>query len=88
MITAGQLRAARGLLGWSQADLAENAGIGLSTVKRMEASDGPIRGIADSIWKVQRALEAAGISFFEEQEKAVGVKLNLPVEYGSSEPDS
>ena len=31
-ISAGQLRAARGILGWSQADLAEAAKIGRATI--------------------------------------------------------
>ena len=37
MITIEQLRAARGLLGWSQSELAERAGLSLPTVKRLEA---------------------------------------------------
>ena len=36
-----QLRAARGLLGWSQAELAERAGLSAPTVKRLEGGFGP-----------------------------------------------
>ncbi len=39
MITAGQLRAARALLGIDQRQLAELAGLSLPTIQRMEASE-------------------------------------------------
>ena len=41
MITVEQLRAARGLLGWSQSELAARAGLSLPTVKRLEAVSRP-----------------------------------------------
>ena len=63
MILSIQLRAARALLRWGQKDLAESAVVSLPTIKRMEASDGEVRGTARNVWKVQRALEAAGIEF-------------------------
>ena len=40
-ISVEQLRAARGLLGWSQSDLAARAGLSLPTVKRLEGGFGP-----------------------------------------------
>ena len=61
MITAGQLRAARALLGIDQRKLAELAGLSVPTVQRMEASDGVIRGNVDSLMKLVSALNAAGI---------------------------
>lgn len=61
MITAGQLRAARSLLGIDQRKLAELAGLSVQTVQRMEASDGVIRGNVDSLMKLVSALNAAGI---------------------------
>ena len=76
MITAAQLIAARGLLGWSQSDLARASGVGLSTIKRMEQSDGPLRGIAANVWKVQAAVGRAGILFIDEDDQAgPGVRL-------------
>lgn len=65
MIYSAQIRAARGLLGWSQADLATAADIGLSTVKRMEASAGLLQAHGGNIWAVQQALEKAGIVFLQ-----------------------
>jgi predicted transcriptional regulator len=52
MITANQLRAARALLGVDQKTLAEMAGVSLPTIQRMEASEGDVRGIVDSLMKV------------------------------------
>src|SRR5882672_3617881 len=61
MMTAAQLRAARALLGFDQRKLAEQAGLSLPTIQRMEASEGVVRGNVDSLMKLVGALEAAGI---------------------------
>ncbi len=61
MITAGQLRAARALLGIDQRELAQRCSLSLPTIQRMEASDGVIRGNVDSLMKLVGALDAAGI---------------------------
>lgn len=66
MITAGQLRAARGLLQIDQRRLAEIAGLSVPTIQRMEASDGVIRGNVDSLTKLVTALNAAGIELIGE----------------------
>ncbi len=72
---SAQLRAARGLLGWSQSQLAEASSVGLSTIRRMEGSDGPLRGTAENVWEVQRALEDAGVIFIDADEEGPGVRL-------------
>jgi transcriptional regulator with XRE-family HTH domain len=61
MITSGQLRAARALLGIDQKALAELCGLSVPTIQRMEASEEVIRGNVDSLMKLIGALEAAGI---------------------------
>jgi len=61
MITAGQLRAARALLGIDQRWLAKRCGLSLPTIQRMEASDGVVRGNVDSLMKLVDALASAGI---------------------------
>jgi len=66
MITAGQLRAARALLGIDQRELAERCGLSLPTIQRMEASDGVIRGNVDSLMKLIGALDASGIELIGE----------------------
>lgn len=66
MITAGQLRASRALLGIDQRKLAEMAGLSLPTIQRMEASDDVIRGNVDSLMKLIAALDGLGIELISE----------------------
>jgi predicted transcriptional regulator len=61
MITAGQLRAARAMLGIDQRKLAEMADLSLPTIQRMEASEGVVRGNVESLTKLVAALNEAGI---------------------------
>lgn len=66
MITAAQLRAARGLLGIDQRELAELSGLSVPTIQRMEASEGVIRGNVDSLMKLNGALADAGLELIGE----------------------
>lgn len=68
-----QIKAARALLAWGQEELAEAAGINVQTVKRMEGMDGAVRGHRDTIRKIQRAMEDAGVEFLGDG--APGVRL-------------
>ena len=70
-----QLSAARGLVGLTQSQLAEISGVALSTIRRMESSEVRLRGNAESIWKVQQALEDAGVVFIDENGGGPGVRL-------------
>lgn len=75
MIEAAQIRAARGLLALSQAELAKMASLSVASVKRLETATG-VRGAAETIWKIQKALEAAGVEFIpEEAGRGAGVRL-------------
>jgi transcriptional regulator with XRE-family HTH domain len=75
MIAASQIKAARALLGLSQRDLAALASVGLATVQRIElATD--LRGAADTHWKIQTALEEAGVEFIPPDDtKGPGLRL-------------
>ena len=73
-MTVEQLRAARGLLGWSQSKLASRAELSLPTVKRFEAN-GEIRVSGEARAKLKSALEAAGVEFIEENGGGPGVRL-------------
>ena len=80
LLTGPQVRAARGLVAWSQTDLASAAGVGLATVQRLEKQDGMLRGMTDTIWKVRKALEKAGIIFIDgDGSTGPGVKLSKPL---------
>ena len=76
MISIEQIRAARGLLGWSQTELAAAAGLSLPTIKRLERveGDGPAVS-ADARKSVQSALEKAGVEFIPENGGGAGVRM-------------
>ncbi len=79
MISAGQLRAVRALLGIDQRKLADLSGLSVPTIQRMEASDGVIRGNVDSLMKLVGAIDAAGVELIGEgaasQSGGRGVRL-------------
>lgn len=79
MITAAQMRAARALLGIDQKQLAELSGVSLPTIQRMEASEGNVRGVVDTLTKVVEALDRAGIELIGDntvsREGGRGVRL-------------
>ncbi|WP_292897707.1 MULTISPECIES: helix-turn-helix domain-containing protein [unclassified Nitratireductor] len=72
MITAAQMRAARALLGIDQKQLAELSGVSLPTIQRMEASEGNVRGVVDTLSKVVEALGAAGIELIGDHAPSLG----------------
>jgi transcriptional regulator with XRE-family HTH domain len=82
MITAGQIRASRALLGIDQRALAEAAGLSLPTIQRMEASDDVVRGNVDSLMKLIAALDALGIELMTDNAVSSGggrgVRLKRP----------
>jgi transcriptional regulator with XRE-family HTH domain len=73
LISASQLRAARGLIGWSQAELAEAAGVGRATIADFEL--GKRDPYDRTLDELRRALEAAGVIFVEENGEGPGVRL-------------
>jgi len=73
MVTPAQIRAARGLLKWTQAILAHKAALSTVTLNMIEnESVAPRMGTLDSI---QRALEQGGVEFLDEQGQGVGVRF-------------
>jgi len=72
MITAAQLRAARALLGIDRQTLADLSGVSVPTIQRMEASQGNVRGVIDTLIKVVEALNAAGIELLGDNAKSDG----------------
>jgi transcriptional regulator with XRE-family HTH domain len=72
MITAAQMRAARALLGMDQRALAEQTGLSLPTIQRMEASEEFIRGNVDSLMKLIAGFERAGVELIAEGAASAG----------------
>ncbi|MGA7324079.1 MAG: helix-turn-helix transcriptional regulator [Rhodomicrobium sp.] len=61
MITAAQIRAARGLLKWTQAALAAKSGLSIVTLNMIESETvQPRRG---SLEAIKQALENGGVEF-------------------------
>jgi transcriptional regulator with XRE-family HTH domain len=74
ILTVEQSRAARGLLGWNQNQLADAAHIGSATIRRFEA--GRRVPVYNNLMAIRRALEDAGVEFIPAKSgKGVGVRL-------------
>ena len=69
MFTPEQCRAARGLLGWSQQRLADQARVGLVTVHQLEAGISQPRRATLQV--IQRAFEDAGVEFTDGEQPGV-----------------
>jgi transcriptional regulator with XRE-family HTH domain len=67
MIGGPQIRAARALLGIGQEELSRLAQVGINTVKRVEQSV-ELAGSVRTRWKIQTALEDAGVEFISADE--------------------
>jgi len=76
-ITAGQMRAARSLLGLSQEELASRSGVSIPTLKRCESDSENVPIVSSRTRaKICFALQAAGIEFIPENGGGLGVRLS------------
>ena len=73
MVTAAQCRAARGLLDWSQQELADRAGLGIVTIRQIEADITEPRRATLAVLK--QAFERAGVEFIDENGGGPGVRI-------------
>ncbi|WP_105514763.1 helix-turn-helix domain-containing protein [Defluviimonas denitrificans] len=68
-----QIKAARDLLGMTQAELCEDAGIPLITLRRIEGKPDHTGLVSEeTVVRIRKALEAHGIQFLETGEVAAG----------------
>lgn len=74
MITSGQIKAARALLDLTVAELAKAAGIGFTTMVRLESADGIPAGNVKTLTAVKSVIEQAGIEFIGSPEDGAGVR--------------
>ena len=77
MLSASQIRAARALLGWSGADVAEKSGIGITTLRRYEVQEGIPAANTSVLMSIKACLEAEGIEFTGDPLKNPGVTLRI-----------
>ncbi len=75
IITSEQVRAARALLRWGQADLADECGVSLPTIKRLEGIRGIVSASRLTLQAIERAFTDAGVVFIAENGGGVGVRL-------------
>ena len=72
-LTPATCRAARGLVDWTQQDLAGAARVGPSTVRNFEA--GRSVPVENNMMAMRSALEIAGVEFIPENGGGAGVRL-------------
>ena len=49
----------------SQTELADRAGVGIATVRRIESSENDGKGTVQVLMKIKKALEDAGVKFID-----------------------
>jgi predicted transcriptional regulator len=64
------MRAARALLGIDQKTLSDLSGLSLATIQRMEACEGNVKSVVESLVKVIEALNAAGVELIGEHARS------------------
>ena len=75
-----QIKAARDLIGMTQQDLCEAAGVPLITLRRIEGKPDHIGLVAvETVARVKEALEAQGVQFLEAGQVAVGPGVAVKV---------
>ena len=75
MISGGQIRAARALLGLSATELSDISGVGWATIQRFENAEGVPVSRSGTLERVRSALEAHGIEFIGDPVMSPGVQL-------------
>ena len=74
-ISPRQLRAARALLGWSRADLADKSIVSPTTIGDIERNEVDPR--AGSIDRIVEALESAGVELLHADSEGIGEGVRL-----------
>jgi transcriptional regulator with XRE-family HTH domain len=78
LLTGSQLRAARALLRLEQQDLADEAGVGITTLRRIESFDDRMAARHDTVMRLQRALERRGVEFTNGEGPGVRLRRASP----------
>jgi transcriptional regulator with XRE-family HTH domain len=74
LITSGQIKAARALIGWTARELAAKADIGFSTLIRLESEEGVPSSNVRTLEAIKKAFEDQGIEFIGTSQSQAGVR--------------
>jgi len=75
MVSSIQIRAGRALLKWTAQDLANKAGVAVSTIRRIELIEGVLNINKSTLLAIKLAFESAHVEFIGEPDKNPGVRL-------------
>lgn len=75
VLSGAQLRAARGLLNLSVAELAEQTGLAINTIRRAERSNGPVPISVANANLLLATLQEGGVVFLDADDMGPGVRL-------------
>jgi len=75
LITTEQIRAARAILRITVLELSEKSGVGVATIKRLEAGRGVPSVHTRTLEEIQKALNTMGVEFVGSPEDRPGVRL-------------
>ena len=77
MITSGQIKAGRALIGWTARELAQKAEIGFSTLIRLESVEGVPSSNVKTLEAIKKSFELAGVEFIGTPEAGAGVRWRI-----------
>jgi transcriptional regulator with XRE-family HTH domain len=83
VISAAQIRAARGLLGWTQAKLAAESGLSEISIQNIEKGATDPR--ASTLTAIERAFERAGVEFTNGARPGVRLQERCPTCFGTGD---
>jgi transcriptional regulator with XRE-family HTH domain len=86
MITAAQIRAARGLLKWTQGTLAAKSGLSIVTLNMIESET--VQPRKSSLTAIQQALESGGVEFIGTGGGGLGVRFQGEASHSMSIPQA
>ena len=75
MLTGSQIRAARALLNWSAADLADRISSARQTIQRLEQWEDVPPSRTQTLMEIKRVFEEAGLEFIGTPDNGPGVRF-------------
>jgi predicted transcriptional regulator len=77
LIDGAQLRAARALLGLEKQQLADQTGVSIATIKRLEKVDGRFDARISTVETLERFFAERGVSFYDGDEPGARLRRKI-----------